>query len=133
MLVLTRKEKQSIQIGDGIQIVITKIRGNTVQVGIEAPSDVSIVRSELTFRDNSNESKMAMRTEIESSRSKSQDEAPSSSTKDAVSLPPQPTPAEVHNRLKDEDFLGIRDLPRLRIVRPVEQDSTPLGPFMKSH
>lgn len=133
MLVLTRKEKQSIQIGDGIQIVITKIRGNTVQVGIEAPSDVSIVRSELTFRDNQIEPEKQAKSEVKHADSGDVSDSHESSSRKASMLPTPPTPAEVHNRLKDEDFLGIRDLPRLRVVRPIEQDNTPLGSFVKSH
>ncbi|RCS42163.1 carbon storage regulator [Bremerella cremea] len=47
MLVLTRKQQQQIQIGEGVTITILKVKGNTVRIGIDAPSDVKIVRSEL--------------------------------------------------------------------------------------
>ena len=47
MLVLTRKQQQQIQIGDGVTITILKVKGNAVRIGIEAPADVKIVRSEL--------------------------------------------------------------------------------------
>lgn len=47
MLVLTRKPNQQLQIGDGIVITVVKIRGNTIRLGIEAPKDVRILRSEL--------------------------------------------------------------------------------------
>ncbi|QDU97033.1 carbon storage regulator [Lignipirellula cremea] len=47
MLVLTRKLKQEIQIGDNIRIVVQQIKGNTVRIGIEAPSEVAIRRGEL--------------------------------------------------------------------------------------
>ena len=47
MLVLTRKQQQQIQIGEGVTITILKVKGNTVRIGIEAPADVKIVRSEL--------------------------------------------------------------------------------------
>lgn len=47
MLVLTRKEQEQIRIGDSITITIVRIKGNTVRVGIEAPRDVHVVRSEL--------------------------------------------------------------------------------------
>ncbi len=47
MLVLTRKQQQQIQIGDGITVTVLKVKGNTVRIGIDAPSDVKIVRSEL--------------------------------------------------------------------------------------
>ena len=47
MLVLTRKVKQQIQIGESIVITILQIRGQTVRVGIEAPQQVRVVRSEI--------------------------------------------------------------------------------------
>jgi carbon storage regulator CsrA len=36
-------------IGDDITLVISKIEGNRVSIGIEAPRDVKIMRSELTI------------------------------------------------------------------------------------
>ncbi|ADB18308.1 carbon storage regulator, CsrA [Pirellula staleyi DSM 6068] len=47
MLVLTRKLQQQIKIGDNIVLTILKVKGQTVRVGIEAPRDVHVVRSEL--------------------------------------------------------------------------------------
>ncbi len=47
MLVLSRKEGERLVIGDNITIVISKVSGNRVTIGIEAPSDVRIVRGEL--------------------------------------------------------------------------------------
>jgi len=47
MLVLSRKAGESIQIGDDIVVTITRIQGNRIQIGIDAPRDVSIRRSEL--------------------------------------------------------------------------------------
>lgn len=51
MLVLSRKAKQSIRIGDQITVSIVRIKGNVIQLGIDAPQDVHIVRSELLERD----------------------------------------------------------------------------------
>lgn len=49
MLVLSRKMNEKIQIGDSITITIIRLRNkNTVSIGIEAPSDVRVLRSELT-------------------------------------------------------------------------------------
>ncbi len=47
MLVLTRKPTEEIHIGDGVTITILRVRGQCVRVGIKAPDDVRIVRSEL--------------------------------------------------------------------------------------
>ena len=47
MLVLSRKVGQRLVIDDSITIVINRITGNRVQIGIEAPKDVHIMRGEL--------------------------------------------------------------------------------------
>jgi carbon storage regulator len=51
MLVLSRKEGERIQIGDQITVVISKIAGNRVSIGIEAPRDLKVVRGELEWHD----------------------------------------------------------------------------------
>lgn len=52
MLVLSRKEGEKLVIGDNITLVVSKISGNRVTVGIEAPVDVKILRGELQFDDD---------------------------------------------------------------------------------
>lgn len=47
MLVLSRKETQRIRVGDSIVVTIVKVSGDKVRVGIEAPSDVLVLRDEL--------------------------------------------------------------------------------------
>lgn len=47
MLVLSRKQNQSIIIDGGIRVTIVGIRGNQVRLGIEAPDAVAIFREEL--------------------------------------------------------------------------------------
>lgn len=47
MLVLSRKEGEKLVIGDNITVVVTRVAGNRVTLGIEAPNDVRIVRGEL--------------------------------------------------------------------------------------
>lgn len=47
MLVLSRKEGERVVIGDNITIVVSRISGNRVTLGIEAPRDVKVVRGEL--------------------------------------------------------------------------------------
>lgn len=55
MLVLSRKEGERLVIGDNITVVISKVCGNRVTIGIEAPKDVTIFRAELTDGDVSSE------------------------------------------------------------------------------
>ena len=50
MLVLTRKNGQKIRIGEHITVTILRVKGKSVRVGIDAPDDVRIVRSELPPR-----------------------------------------------------------------------------------
>jgi carbon storage regulator len=47
MLVLSRKVGESIKIGDGITVVINRIAGNRVTIGLRAPRNMRIVRGEL--------------------------------------------------------------------------------------
>lgn len=47
MLVLTRKKGQSIIIGDNIIVSIEEVNGDSVRLGIEAPKDITIYRSEV--------------------------------------------------------------------------------------
>lgn len=47
MLVLSRKNGQSIEIGGRIRITVVRVQGRRVQIGIEAPRSDEIVRSEL--------------------------------------------------------------------------------------
>jgi carbon storage regulator CsrA len=46
-LVLTRGDRQSIMIGDEIEIVVVAVMGDAVRLGIAAPRDVKILRREL--------------------------------------------------------------------------------------
>ena len=47
MLVLSRKVDEKIIIGDNITIVVNRIGGKRVTLGIEAPENIRIVRGEL--------------------------------------------------------------------------------------
>lgn len=51
MLVLSRKKGEAIRFtdlaGNVVQLTVTSIAGNRVAIGIDAPKDVKIVRSEL--------------------------------------------------------------------------------------
>ena len=47
MLVLSRKIGEKLVIGDNITVVVSRVAGNRVMLGIEAPHDVRIIRGEL--------------------------------------------------------------------------------------
>jgi carbon storage regulator len=47
MLVLSRKKNESIVVDDAIVITVVEIRGDKVRLGIEAPREVPIHRSEV--------------------------------------------------------------------------------------
>ncbi len=47
MLVLSRRPNESIVINDKIVITVIEIRGDKVRLGIEAPRDVPVHRSEV--------------------------------------------------------------------------------------
>ena len=47
MLVLSRKETERIRLGDSIVITIVQVSGDKVRLGIEAPSDLLVLRDEL--------------------------------------------------------------------------------------
>ncbi len=47
MLVLSRKVNQSIVIGDNVRIVVVSVDRDQVKLGIEAPREVSVHRSEI--------------------------------------------------------------------------------------
>jgi carbon storage regulator len=50
MLVLSRRERQSIQIGPDVRVTIVRLQDGQVRIGIEAPSQVQVVRTELLKR-----------------------------------------------------------------------------------
>lgn len=47
MLVLSRKNGESVCISHGIQVKVLAIRGGTVKLGFDAPADVVIRREEI--------------------------------------------------------------------------------------
>lgn len=50
MLVLSRKVGERVWIGDNIAITIVKVSGQGVRIGIEAPTELPVVREELKLR-----------------------------------------------------------------------------------
>ncbi len=50
MLILTRKEGESITIGENIEIKVLAVQGGKVRLGIQAPKDVSVNREEVLLQ-----------------------------------------------------------------------------------
>ncbi|WP_226643240.1 carbon storage regulator CsrA [Mesobacillus subterraneus] len=47
MLVLTRKNGESIKIGDDVEITIITSRNDQVKIGIKAPKNIDVFRKEI--------------------------------------------------------------------------------------
>ncbi|MDE1171529.1 MAG: carbon storage regulator CsrA [Verrucomicrobium sp.] len=47
MLVLSRKPGEAVKLGDEIEIIIVAVEGQRVRLGIKAPRDVRILRTEI--------------------------------------------------------------------------------------
>lgn len=62
MLILTRKEGESINIGNNITITVLGVSGKQVRIGTSAPKDVQVHREEITQRIQAGLSKAAMAT-----------------------------------------------------------------------
>ena len=51
MLVLGRKENETILIGDNIRVTIVGRSGSSIRVGVQAPRDIRVVRQEIAETD----------------------------------------------------------------------------------
>jgi carbon storage regulator len=47
MLVLSRRERERIRLGDSIVVTVVRVAGDKVRLGIEAPPEVLVLRDEL--------------------------------------------------------------------------------------
>ncbi|MCB1190388.1 MAG: carbon storage regulator CsrA [Leptospiraceae bacterium] len=63
MLVLSRRLNQSIMIGDDVEIVIIDIKGDQVKIGIKAPKNIAIQRTEV-IQEVQEENRQAMSVNI---------------------------------------------------------------------
>ena len=50
MLVLTRRTGEGIMIGDEIEVKVLEVSGEKVRVGIEAPREINVYRTEVFER-----------------------------------------------------------------------------------
>ncbi len=54
MLILSRKAGQSFYVGDDVEIIVLECQGDKVKIGIKAPDNVNLVRSELRETEKAN-------------------------------------------------------------------------------
>ena len=47
MLVLSRRERERVRLGESIVLTIVRVSGDKVRLGIEAPDDMLVLRDEL--------------------------------------------------------------------------------------
>ncbi len=47
MLILSRRESESVHLGDDIVLTIVRVSGEKVRIGIEAPPHIKVLRNEL--------------------------------------------------------------------------------------
>ncbi len=52
MLVLSRRESERIKLGDAIVVTVVRLHAGHVRLGIEAPSDILVLRAELQPKDD---------------------------------------------------------------------------------
>jgi len=65
MLVISRKINEKIKIGDDIEITIISIDKNQVKIGIEAPKNITILRSKLIEQITNENKKAAQKVDID--------------------------------------------------------------------
>ncbi len=53
MLILSRRESESIHLGDDIVLTIVRVSGEKVRIGIQAPPHIKVLRNELEIEDTS--------------------------------------------------------------------------------
>ncbi len=64
MLVLSRKKNESIMIGDHIEVKILSVDGDQVKLGIVAPKNIKVHRSEI-FKAIQEQNKEALNTNVQ--------------------------------------------------------------------
>lgn len=66
MLILQRKKEQSLAIGDNISITVIDIGNDWVKLAIDAPREVSILRSELIEAASANQEAVSITLDVSS-------------------------------------------------------------------
>jgi carbon storage regulator len=63
MLVISRKKGESLLIGEDVEITIVKIENGSVKIAINAPKEISILRTEL-YNEVTDENQNAMTFDV---------------------------------------------------------------------
>jgi len=50
MLILTRRQGETLMIGDDVTVTVLSVKGNQVRIGVEAPKHVPVHRKEIWDR-----------------------------------------------------------------------------------
>ncbi|MDN5863051.1 MAG: carbon storage regulator CsrA [Salinisphaera sp.] len=50
MLILTRRQGETLLIGDDIKVTVLGVKGHQVRLGVEAPRDIAVHREEVRDR-----------------------------------------------------------------------------------
>lgn len=50
MLIITRKKSETIKIADNVEVKVLSLKGDKVRIGITAPDNVPVHRSEIYYR-----------------------------------------------------------------------------------
>ncbi len=66
MLALSRKQGESIMIGNDIELTILEVKGEQVKVGISAPKSIPVYRKEIYMQIREENKEAAQNIDIES-------------------------------------------------------------------
>jgi carbon storage regulator len=50
MLILTRREGETVRIGEHVTVTVLRVKGGQVRIGVNAPKDVAVQREEIAER-----------------------------------------------------------------------------------
>lgn len=128
MLVLSRKTRQQIRIGNDITVTILLVKGQVVRVGVEAPRDVRVLRAELPVFDEApatHQSAVAISNQPTRERSRSQQPSAKTSPRRAEEGAARTSPGLLELRRRG----SLSSLPR-KGARPT---TSALGPLFRQH
>jgi carbon storage regulator len=74
MLVLTRKANQSIMIGDDIEVSVLSVMGEKVRIGIQAPQEIPVFRTEIYLEIHGDSDEVAREPDVRAEVSDALDE-----------------------------------------------------------